>query len=68
MPIASYQHGKLVRDAQLAGVTVADLAKALAYQDGKLADYDAGETYGFTVRAEELLGVAIQYAEQRTRR
>jgi hypothetical protein len=29
---------------------------------------DAGETLGYTVRIEELLGVAIQYAEQRRRR
>jgi hypothetical protein len=47
---------------------VADLAKALAYQDGRLSEYDAGETYGFTVRAEELLGIAVEYAEQRRRR
>jgi hypothetical protein len=29
---------------------------------------DAGETFGYTVRIDELLGVAIQYAEQRRRR
>jgi hypothetical protein len=49
-------------------VIVADCAKALAYQDGRLSEYDAGETYGFTVRAEELLGIAIEYAGQRRRR
>jgi hypothetical protein len=76
MPVASYRHAKLMRNAQAAGVTVEDLARASASYDSgdALAAFDAERARGemtsgkfveHVTRAEWLLTRATEYARQR---
>ena len=77
MPVASYRHAKLMRNAQAAGVTVEDLARALASYDSgdALAAFDAERARGemttgkfveHVTHGEWLLIRATEYARQRT--
>jgi hypothetical protein len=65
--IIQFRRAKLLQDAKLSGVTVPDIARALARMAGAkaLSDYDAGLTGGYLNKAEALLELAIEYAHER---
>ena len=79
MPVAPFRHAKMMRDAQAAGVTVEDLARASASFAGKggLAAFDAEQARGEMTRGtfvehvvliERLIMRATDYARQRSKR
>jgi hypothetical protein len=65
--IIQFRRAKLLQDAKLSGVTVPDIARALANMAGvkALSDYDAGLTDGYINKAEALLELAIESAHHR---
>jgi len=63
--IIQFRRAKLLQDAKLSGVTVTDIARALASMAG--VNYDAGLTGGYLDRAEALLELAIECAHERHR-
>ena len=67
MSIVQFRRAKLLQDAKLSGVTVPDIARALASMAGvkALFDYDAGLTDGYLNKAETLLELAIECAHER---
>ena len=67
MSIVQFRRAKLLQDAKLSGVTVPDIARALASMAGvkALSDYDAGLTDGYLNKAEALLELAIECAHER---
>jgi hypothetical protein len=67
--IADFKHAKLLQDAKLSGVTVNDIARALATMVGVKAasDFDAGLTGGYFKKAETLLELAVEFAQDRRR-
>ena len=67
MSIIQFRRAKLLQDAKLSGVTVPDIARALANMAGAkaLSDYDAGFTDGYIKKAEALLALAIESAHNR---
>jgi hypothetical protein len=69
MSIVGFKRAKLMQDAKLSGVSVQDVARALATMAGvkAVSDFDAGLTAGYMRRAEELLGLAIEFAQERHR-
>ena len=69
MSIIQFRRAKLLQDAKLSGVTVPDIARALASMAGvkALSDYDAGLTGTYLDKAEALLDLAIECALERHR-
>ena len=69
MSIVKFRRAKLLQGARLAKITVEDIARAMATMAGPkaLADYDAGVTGGYLIKAEALLELAIECAEERRR-
>ena len=69
MSIVEYKRAKLLQDAKLSGITVTDIARALATMAGAKAvsDFDAGLRRGYLDRAEALLELAIEFARERHR-
>lgn len=67
MSIIQFRRAKLLQDAKLSGVTVSDIARALASMAGAkaLSDYDTGLTDGYVNKAEALLELAIECAHTR---
>ena len=67
MSIVQLRRAKLLQDAKLSSVTVPDIARALANMAGvkALSDYDAGLTGGYLNKAEALLELAIECAQER---
>jgi hypothetical protein len=67
--IVQFRRAKLLQDARLSGVTVADIARALASMAGvkALSEYDAGLTGGYLGKAEALLELAIECTYERRR-
>ena len=65
--IVEFKRAKLMQDARLSGVTVKDIARALASMIGvkAVSDFDAGITASYLRRAEELLELAIEFAQER---
>lgn len=68
MSIVKFRRAKLLQD-RLAKISVEDIARAMATMAGPkaLADYDAGLTGGYFARAEALLELAIECAQERRR-
>ena len=66
MSIVQFRRAKLLQDAKLSGVTP-DIARALANMSRvkALSDYDAGLTGGYLNKAEALLELAIECAQER---
>ena len=64
-----FRRAKLLQDARLAKISVEDIARALASLAGAkaLSDYDAGVTGGYLIKAEALLELAIECAQERRR-
>ena len=69
MSIVEFKRAKLMQDARLSGITVRDIARALATMVGVKAasDFDAGLTAGYLRRAEDLVELAIEFAQERRR-
>ena len=67
--IVDFKRAKLLQDAKLSGVSVNDIARALASMVGvkAVSDFDAGVTTGYLRRAQELLELAIEFAQERRR-
>ena len=65
--IVEFKRAKLMQDARLSGVTVKDIARALASMIGvkAVSEFDAGITASYLRRAEELLELAIEFAQER---
>ena len=69
MSIIQFRRAKLLQDAKLSGVTVADIARAIATMDGvqALSRFDEGFTSAHLDKAEALLDLAIECALERRR-
>ena len=69
MSIIQFRRAKLLQDAKLSGVTVADIARAIATMDGvqALSRFDEGFTSAHLYKAEALLDLAIECALERRR-
>jgi hypothetical protein len=67
--IVEFKRAKLLQDAKLSGITVTDIARALATMAGAkaISDFDAGLTGAYLNRAESLLELAIEFAQERRR-
>jgi hypothetical protein len=67
--IIQFRRAKLLQDAKLSGVTVADIARAMANMDGvqALSRFDEGFTSVHLDKAEALLELAIECALERRR-
>jgi hypothetical protein len=67
--IVEFKRAKLLQDARVSGITVEDIARALATMAGVKAvgDFDAGLTAGYLNKAEALLELAIEFAQERRR-
>jgi hypothetical protein len=65
--IVEFKRAKLLQDARLSGITVRDIARALAAMAGvkALEDFDGGLTGGYLKKAEALLELAIEFAQER---
>ena len=63
--IVEFRRAKLVQDARPTGVTVKDIARALAAMASvkALSDFDAGLTGGRFKNGETLLELTIQFAQ-----
>ena len=69
MSIVEFKRAKLLREARVSGITVEDIARALATMAGVKAvgDFNAGLTAGYINKAEALLELAIEFAQERRR-
>ena len=67
--IVDFKRAKLLQDAKLSGVTVNDIARGLATMVGvkAVSDFDAGLTAGYLKKAEALLELAVEFAQERRR-
>ena len=67
MSIVKFRRAKLLQDARLAKISVEDISRAMATMAGPkaLADYDSGVSGGYLVKAEALLELAIECAQER---
>jgi len=67
--IIQFRRAKLLQDAKLSGVTVADIARAIATMDGvqALSRFDEGFNSAHLDKAEALLDLAIECALERRR-
>ena len=65
--IIKFRRAKLLQEARFADVAVDDIARALANMAGvkALIDYDSGATRSYLNKAEVLLELAIEYAQER---
>ena len=69
MSIVKFKRAKLWQDAKMSGITVQDIARALATMAGvkAVSDFDAGLTSSYLAKAEALLELAIEFAQERRR-
>ena len=69
MSIVEFKRAKILQDARLSGATVKDIARALAAMDGvkTVSDFDAGLTSSYIAKAEALLELATEFAQERRR-
>jgi ribosomal protein S5 len=68
--IVEFRRAKLLQDARVSGITVQDIARALAAMAGvkPVSDFDAGLTSHYLNKAEALLELAIEFAQERRRK
>ena len=69
MSIVEFKRAKLLQDAKLSGITVKGIARALATMAGvkAVSDFDAGLTRVYLDKAEALLELATEFAQERRR-
>jgi hypothetical protein len=67
--IVEFRRAKLLQDAKLSGITIKDIARALATMAGAKAasDFEAGLTISYLSKAETLLQLTIEFAQERRR-
>ena len=67
MSVIKFRRAKLLQDARFANISVEDIARALATMAGSkvLLDYDSGLTSNYLNKAEALLELAIENAQER---
>jgi len=67
--IVEFKRAKLLQDSRVSGITVEDIARALATMAGvkAVSDFDAGLTSRYLDKAEALLELAIEFAQERRR-
>ena len=67
MSIVEFKRAKLLQEAKLSGITVKDIARALATMVGAKAvsDFDAVLDSGYINKAEALLELATEFAQER---
>jgi hypothetical protein len=67
--IVEYKRAKLLQNAKLSGITVKDIARALATMAGvkAVSDFDSGLTSVYLDKAEALLELATEFAQERHR-
>jgi hypothetical protein len=67
--VVEFKRAKLLQDARLSGITVEDIARALATISGvkAVSDFDAGIAGPYLNKAEALLELAIEFAQERRR-
>jgi len=65
--VIKFRRAKLLQDARFANISVEDIARALATMAGSkvLLDYDSGLTSNYQNKAEALLELAIENAQER---
>jgi len=65
--VIKFRRAKLLQDARFANISVEDIARALATMAGSkvLLDYDSGLTSNYLNKAEALLELAIENAQER---
>jgi hypothetical protein len=65
--IVEFKRAKLLQDAKLSGISIRDIARALATMAGAKAvsDFDAGIDGGYINKAEALLELATEFAQER---
>jgi hypothetical protein len=70
MSVVEFRRAKLLQEARLSGIAVKDIARALAAMTSvkALADFDAGFTGDYLRQAEALLELAIEFAQERSRK
>jgi hypothetical protein len=68
--LVGFKRAKLLQDARLSSVTINDIARAVATMAGvkALADFDAGLTSDSLSKAEALLELATEFAQERHRK
>jgi hypothetical protein len=65
--IVEFNRAKLLQEAKLSGITVRDIARALAgWRQGRIG-FRCGLTSGYLDKAEVLLELAIEFAQERHR-
>jgi hypothetical protein len=67
--VVEFKRAKLLQDAKVSGITIEDVARALATIAGvkAVSDFDAGLTSPYLNKAEALLELAIEFAQERRR-
>ena len=67
--IVEFRRARLLQEARLSGITVKDIARALATMAGvkAVAEFDAGLTSVYLSKAEALLELATEFAQERRR-
>jgi hypothetical protein len=67
--IIEFKRAKLLQDARVSGIIVEDIARALATMAGvkAVSDFDAGINSRYLSKAEALLELAIEFAQERHR-
>jgi len=67
--IVEFERARLLQEARLSGITVKDIARALATIAGvkAVAEFDAGLTSFYLSKAETLLELATEFAQERRR-
>jgi hypothetical protein len=67
--IVEFKRARLLQNAKLSGITVKDIARALATMAGvkAVSDFDAELTSVYLDKAEALLELATEFAQERHR-
>jgi len=67
--VVEFKRARLSQDVRLSGITVEDIARALATITGvkAVSEFDAGLTSPYLGKAETLLDLAIEFAQERRR-
>jgi hypothetical protein len=67
--IVEFRRARLLQEARLSGISVKDIARALATIAGvkAVAEFDAGLTSVYLSKAETLLELATEFAQERRR-
>jgi hypothetical protein len=65
--IVEFRRARLLQEARLSGITVKDIARATVAGVKAVAEFDAGLTSVYLSKAETLLELATEFAQERRR-